>query len=159
MSEVPLYANRKLSLPILGRRCGKRPGIERLVFHCRTTSASTAPCTSRRMCCPTHCASYCAPCQPLLRAFSGWIRSPPPDRFSAGVRGARVGENCPFGSLRSPQRALPTETKVESGTSQSKSGTSLNFSNSGFSAGGAASVRGVLAHPPGTPHTEQIWHV
>ena len=22
--------------------------------------------TSRRMCCPTHCASYCAPCQPLL---------------------------------------------------------------------------------------------
>jgi len=24
------------------------------------------------------CANYCAPCQPLLRAFSGWIRSPPP---------------------------------------------------------------------------------
>jgi len=51
---------------------------ERLVCYCRTTSASTAPRTSRRMCCPTHCASYCAPCQPLLRAFSGWIRSPPP---------------------------------------------------------------------------------
>ena len=31
-------------------------------------SASTAPCTSRRMCCPTHCPSHCAPCQPLLRA-------------------------------------------------------------------------------------------
>ena len=30
------------------------------------------------MCCSTHCASYCAPCQPLLRALSGWIRSPPP---------------------------------------------------------------------------------
>ena len=29
-------------------------------------------------------------------------------------------------------RALPTETKVESGTSQSKSGTFLNLSNSGF---------------------------
>ena len=28
------------------------------------------------------------------------------------------GEKCPFGSWRSPQRALPTETKVESGTSQ-----------------------------------------
>ena len=28
---------------------------------------------------PWHCASYCAPCQPLLRAFSGWIRSPPPN--------------------------------------------------------------------------------
>jgi len=26
----------------------------------------------------THCARYCAPSQPLLRAFSGWIRSPPP---------------------------------------------------------------------------------
>jgi len=40
----------------------------RLVVYCRTTSTSTAPCTSRRMCCPTHCARYCAPCQPLLRA-------------------------------------------------------------------------------------------
>ena len=50
---------------------------ERLVFCCRTTSASSAPCTSRRICCHMHCASYCAPCQPLLRAFSGWIRSPP----------------------------------------------------------------------------------
>jgi len=49
---------------------------EGLVFHCRRNSASTAPCTSRRMCFPTHCASYCAPCQPLLRAFPGWIREP-----------------------------------------------------------------------------------
>ena len=40
-------------------------------------------------------------------------------------------DNCPFGSLRSPQ-ALPTETKVESRTSQSKSGTSVNLSNSGI---------------------------
>ena len=46
---------------------------KRLVFYCRTTSASTAPCTSRRMCCPTHCANNCAPCQPLVRAFSGWM--------------------------------------------------------------------------------------
>ena len=37
---------------------------DRLVFYCRTTSASTAPCTSRRMCCPTHCACYCAPSVP-----------------------------------------------------------------------------------------------
>ena len=33
--------------------------------------------------------------------------------------------------LRIPQRALPTETKVESGTFQSKAGTSVNLSNSG----------------------------
>jgi len=51
---------------------------ERLVCYCPKTSASTAPCTSRRMCCPTHCTSYYAPCQPLGRAFSGWIRSSPP---------------------------------------------------------------------------------
>ena len=51
--------------------------LKRLVSHCRTTSARSAPCTSRRVCCLTYCASYCAPCQPLLRAFSGWIRSPP----------------------------------------------------------------------------------
>jgi len=37
--------------------------------------------------------------------------------------------------------ALPTETKVESGTSQSKCGTSVNLSNSGFRGGG----------PPGDP--------
>jgi hypothetical protein len=32
---------------------------ERLVFQFRRTSASTAPCTSRRICCLTHCASHC----------------------------------------------------------------------------------------------------
>ena len=36
--------------------------LQRLVSYCRTTSASTAPCTSRRRCCLTHCAGYCAPC-------------------------------------------------------------------------------------------------
>ena len=30
---------------------GQAPVTERLVFYFRTTSASTAPCTSRRMCC------------------------------------------------------------------------------------------------------------
>jgi len=45
--------------------------IKILVYYCQTTSASTAPCISRRMCCPTHSASHCATCQPLFRAFSG----------------------------------------------------------------------------------------
>jgi len=36
-----------------------------------------------------------------------------------------------FSLQHCPQRALPTETKVESGMSQSKSGTSVNLSNSG----------------------------
>ena len=61
---------------------------ERFAFYCRKISASTASCTSRRMCCPTHCASYCASCQPLLRAFSGWIRSSLPRR-SPGTAGSR----------------------------------------------------------------------
>ena len=61
----------KVSIPL------KPHPPEKLIFYCRTTSASTAPCTSRRMCCPTHCATYCAPSQPLLRVISGWIRSPP----------------------------------------------------------------------------------
>ena len=43
-----------------------------------------------------------------------------------------LGDLNPFGSLRSPPSAQPTETAVESGTSQSKSGTSVNLSNSGM---------------------------
>ena len=43
----------------------------------------------------TDCASYCAPCQPLLRVFPGWIRSPPPPAappVTCGVwEGAREG--------------------------------------------------------------------
>ena len=48
-------------------------------------------------------------------------------------RGAlrNAGMRCPFGSLRSTQRALPTGIKVESGTPQSKRGTFVNLSHSG----------------------------
>ena len=71
---------------------------ERFVFYCRTTSASTAPCTSRRMCCPTHCAIYCAPSQPLLRACSGRIRSPPPT-LNDGAELSTFTELSTFGSI------------------------------------------------------------
>ena len=37
---------------------GERVGDERLVFYYRRTSADTAPCTSRKMCCPIYCARY-----------------------------------------------------------------------------------------------------
>ena len=43
---------------------------ERLVIYCQTTGVSAAHAT--------HCATYCTPCRPLIRAFSGWIRTPPP---------------------------------------------------------------------------------
>ena len=34
---------------------------QRLVVYCRKTSASNAPCTSRRTCCRTHCAHHRSP--------------------------------------------------------------------------------------------------
>ena len=46
-----------------------------------------------------------------------------------GLKVARVTSLDPPNPT--PQRALPTEAKVESGTSQSKSGTSIKSSNSG----------------------------
>jgi hypothetical protein len=55
-----------------GRAISPRRGgvLERLVIYCQTTGASAAHAT--------HCATYCTPCRPLIRAFSGWIRTPPP---------------------------------------------------------------------------------
>jgi len=47
--------------PVLRQDDALEKCFERLVLYCRATSASTAPCTSRRTCCSTHCASYCAP--------------------------------------------------------------------------------------------------
>ena len=47
--------------------------VERLVIYCQTTGVSAAHAT--------HCATYCTPCRPLIRAFSGWIRTPPPTGF------------------------------------------------------------------------------
>ena len=41
-----------------------------MVIYCQTTGVSAAHAT--------HCATYCTPCRPLIRAFSGWIRTPPP---------------------------------------------------------------------------------
>ena len=49
---------------------------ERLLIYCQTTGVSAAHAT--------HCATYCTPCRPLIRAFSGWIRTPPPTRGRTG---------------------------------------------------------------------------
>jgi len=90
--------------PCLGAsRAKEDAGGEGLVFYCRIISASTAPCTSRRMCCSTDCASHCAPCQPLLRAFSGWFRSPPPTRRRGRCRG-RPRDRAPRSGRRAPLR-------------------------------------------------------
>ena len=47
-----------------------------MVIYCQTTGVSAAHAT--------HCATYCTPCRPLIREFSGWIRTPPPT--SRGVQ-------------------------------------------------------------------------
>ena len=59
---------------------------ERLVIHCQTLGVSAAHAT--------HCATYCTPCRPLIRAFSGWIRTAPPAKgceTEAGGGAARPG--------------------------------------------------------------------
>ena len=91
----------KLSLSKQGKSvtCGgwwltpsRKADGERLAFFSRTTSASTAPCAFRRICCLTHGANYCAVCQPLLRGFCGWVRSPPPTGQMDTVMREGLGE-------------------------------------------------------------------
>ncbi|KAJ1489778.1 hypothetical protein T484DRAFT_1614700 [Baffinella frigidus] len=43
-------------------------------MYCQTISVSAAHATHR--------ATYCTPCRPLTRAFSGWIPTPPPTNLS-----------------------------------------------------------------------------
>ena len=70
------------------------------------------------MCCPTHCASYCGPCQALLRALSGSIRSPPPTVSVTPPKG--LAGMCGLGNLRGVENSngvIPTyPTAVPSGT-------------------------------------------
>ena len=87
-----------LSSPLL--RQNLRRGAGEIGILLPNNLASTALCTSRRMCCPTHCASCWAPCQPLLRAFSGWIRCP--RRTSVVWEGACMASTHSFA-----QRLLP----------------------------------------------------
>ena len=46
------------------------PPAQRWVIYCPTTSVSAAHAT--------HCATCRNPCRPIIRAFSRWIRPPPP---------------------------------------------------------------------------------
>ena len=63
------------------------------------------------------CASYCAPCQQLLREFSGWIRSPPPTQVceSGGVSesGGRKWrrDQFPKREAKKPGEAFSNETR------------------------------------------------
>ena len=75
---------------------------QRLVFYCRTTSASTAPCTSRRMCCPTHCASYSARVSRSCEHFpDGFDRHLLPS-LEAGSDHVGLLDTCDSGVHRKP---------------------------------------------------------
>ena len=58
-----------------------------MVIYCQTTGVSAAHAT--------HCATYCTPCQPLIRAFSGWIRNPPPTPCNQTPEGLRWYSGAP----------------------------------------------------------------
>ena len=62
--------------------------VARLVCYCRTASTSHAP---RDVLSSRICANNCALCEPLVRAFLCWIRSPPPNCQS----GAEVSDTAP----------------------------------------------------------------
>jgi len=66
-SRFELRSEHGMRLP---RPTSPPPGGEREIGSLLPNNQS-APCTSRKMCCLTHCASHYAPCQPLLRAFFG----------------------------------------------------------------------------------------
>jgi len=79
---------------------------ERLVIYCQTTSVSAAHAT--------HCATYCTPCRPLIRAFSGWIRTPPPTIFTTGMGGEGSGFGFQSFGFRVPCFVLKTLQRPKS---------------------------------------------
>ena len=89
MSEVPLHA-------------------ERLVIYCQTTGVSAAHAT--------HCATYCTPCRPLIRAFSGWIQTPPPTLYAEMACAGMLCLSKPFLNFEKylinpvPLSPVPTRT-------------------------------------------------
>jgi hypothetical protein len=99
-----------LTSTFIGRVC-TRPSTEqreRWVIYCRTTSVSVARAT--------HCASYCTPCRPLIRAFSGWIRTPPPklssdwSSFPSDIRGGLRLEGTPVTPPPRQHQVQPSRT-------------------------------------------------
>jgi len=56
--------------------------------------ANTPPCTPRRTCCPMHCASYCAPCQPRLRERSRQVGETKQTETGGGMGRTRARMDC-----------------------------------------------------------------
>ena len=84
---------------------------ERFILYCRTTSASTAPRTSRRKCC--HCASYCAALASIFPDGFDLHLLPFPRCLGPFAFWAfrRFRRSCPFTPL--PVSVLPSESGSE----------------------------------------------
>jgi len=74
-----------------------------LVIYCQTTSVIAAHAA--------HCATYCTWCRPLIRAFSRWIRIPPPTW--GGARGGGVVRCGSSGRVSPAGRARTALAKTE----------------------------------------------
>jgi hypothetical protein len=81
---------------------------ERLVIYCQTTSVSAAHAT--------HCATYCTPCRPLIRAFSGWmcrlVYCPHPKCGQALEKPDESEENYPLATCPSCEKIICVSCKV-----------------------------------------------
>ena len=92
----------------------RRNQRERLLIYCKTTSVSATHAT--------HCATYCTPCRPLIRAFSGWIRTPPPTPpchpgTCICISGAETENKWTFGTFkRLLFKLVPARPKFGAGT-------------------------------------------
>ena len=86
LPPTPLHSTPSTPYPLTGIP----RSLERLVICCPTTGVSAAHATQ--------CATYCTPCRSLIRAFSGWIRTPPPSPPSQGAATRRdLGERARIG--------------------------------------------------------------
>ena len=72
------------------------------------------------MCCPTHCASYDALCQLLLRAFPGWIRPAAP---TSGDQILTPSDRACAGRPGTPTPSRPCPETVESDGARHMGGT------------------------------------
>ena len=134
-----------------GLRRGTRSATtQRLAFQCQTTSASTAPGSSKRMVCPTSCAIFCDPCQPPRK--SGYT---PISRMISGGFSSKVAISCATGK---PIYHMPSCVRPRRNSRIRVTG--FGFRISGF----GSSVPGFKFRVPGFGYQEsrvglyrQIW--
>ena len=90
---VPCYRMTKAEIRVLNQGSAPPPP-SMVVLYCRTTSASTAPCTFRKMGCPMHCASYTTATTTVAYSSGAKLRARARSQ-AVGASGASVPSTCP----------------------------------------------------------------